>query len=173
MKIFSFVLLALCIQPAVCQAHYVHDGKYALPDSKFTPGAIDSRLIADTSGKHHVVNRVEANLCAKDFRTGPWRKVSESEKKNACKEYGITEGCPGPAYELDHLISLEIGGSDDVTNLWPQPLNQARIKDHGTEDPLPKLVCSGKITLKDAQECISKDWVSCMEKVKSLEGGKK
>lgn len=110
----------------------------------------------------------EANLCAKDFRTGPWRKVDESEKKKVCAEYGIAK-CPNlKTIEIDHLISLEIGGDDSIANLWPQPQPQARLKDHGTEDPLPKLVCSGKISLKEAQSCISGDWVKCMAQVKSL-----
>lgn len=111
----------------------------------------------------------EANLCAKDFRTGPYRKTSEATKKAACAEYGAAD-CPGPKWEVDHLISLEIGGEDALPNLWPQPITQARVKDHGTEDVLPKLVCSGKISLKDAQTCISGDWVKCAARVKKLEG---
>lgn len=164
----KLAVLFLLTTPLFAQAHYGHDGQYALPDPKVTPGAVDSRLIADTSGKPHMVGGVEANLCAKDFRTGPWRKVSESEKKKACTEYGITKGCPGPAYELDHLISLEIGGSDDLENLWPQPIKEARIKDHSTEDVLPKLVCSGKMSLKEAQSCISTDWVACGKKIAGM-----
>ena len=141
---------------------------YSLPNPHLTPGAVDSRLIADPSGRPHMVDRVEANLCANDFRTGPWRKVSQSEKVKACRAYGIMTGCPGKNFELDHLISLEIGGSDAITNLWPQPIAEARIKDHQTEDPLPKLVCAGKISLKDAQTCISTDWVKCSARVKLL-----
>jgi hypothetical protein len=33
---------------------------------------------------------------------------------------------------------------------------------------LPKLVCAGKISLADAQSCISKDWVACGVRVKAL-----
>lgn len=176
------VLLLVLAVPACAQAHYRYHGKYALPDSKITPGGVDARLVADVSGKSHLVGGVEANVCAKDFRTGPWRKVSELEKKKACAEYGITSGCPGPKWELDHLISLEIGGNDSLGNLWPQPIGEARIKDHQVEDKLPKMVCSGVMTLKEAQECVSKDWVDCAVKIagktkgnyilNSLEGGK-
>lgn len=153
---------------AAATAHYGHDGKYALPDPTLTPGAVNSDLIADTSGAHRLSNGVEVNLCAKDFRTGPFRKVSESEKKKACAEYGITEGCPGPNFELDHLVSLEIGGSDELSNLWPQPIKEARIKDHEVEDVLPKLICSGKISLSDAQDCIRKEWVKCSARIAGM-----
>lgn len=136
-----------------------YNGK--LPDARCTPGEVNPSLVADVSGKPHLENGVEANLCASDFRTGPWRKVSQSEKKKVCLAYGITSGCPGPGFEIDHLISLEIGGSDGILNLWPQPIQDAKVKDHQAEDPLPKMVCSGKITLKQAQECISKDWTKC------------
>ena len=149
--------------------HYGHDGAYLLPDPHCTPGQANPRLIADLSRNPHMVNGVEANICAKDFRTKPWRKVSESEKKTACEMYGITSGCPGPGYELDHLCSLEFGCSDSLSNLWPQPIKQARIKDHGTEDKLPKLICEGKISLKDAQTCIEGDWVTCAKRVQQLE----
>ncbi len=141
------------------KCHYRRDGSYALPDPACTPGLTNPTLTKEV-------------LCAKSFRTGPYRKVEESEKKAACREYGITSGCPGPGYELDHLISLEIGGGNGLSNLWPQLIGQARLKDHWTEDKLPKLVCSGKLTLKEAQTCIRGDWVACMARVKKLEGGK-
>lgn len=170
--IVSVLAIAISVASAAISgqdAHYRHHGQYALPDAQATPGAVDARLVADPSGKAHMAGGAEANLCAKDFRTGPFRKVDESLKKKACAEYGIASGCPGPRWEIDHLISLEIGGSDDLANLWPQPIAEARVKDHGTEDPLPKLVCAGKISLKDAQTCIRRDWVACEARVKELE----
>lgn len=170
-KTLTFVLAGLmCAGVARGQAAYRHDGKFELPDASATPGTVNRDLVADPSGKPHMVDGAEANLCAKDFRTGPFRKVDESRKRKACAEYGIATGCPGSAYEIDHLISLEIGGSDDLANLWPQPIAQARLKDHGTEDVLPKLVCSRKISLREAQMCISGDWVKCAARVKALEG---
>lgn len=164
---------ALIPAPVDAQAcRYKHDGKYLLPDPACTPGQANPDMVADIYGGKFLVNGAEANICAKDFRTGPWRKVSESEKKSACERYGITLGCPGPDYELDHLCSLEFGCSDSIENLWPQPIEQARIKDHQVEDKLPKLICGGRISLKDAQACVSGDWVQCAARVKALEGGK-
>jgi hypothetical protein len=168
MKLTLAVLLFAL--PLGAQCHYGHDGSYLLPDKACTPGVVDTTLVADLSKKPHMVGGVEHNLCATDFRTGPFRHTTESTKKKACAEYGVTK-CPNAAtIEIDHLVSLEIGGRDVLANLWPQPQPQAREKDHGTEDPLPKLICAGKISLKDAQACISGDWVACEKKVAALEG---
>lgn len=64
-------------------------------------------------------------------------------------------------YEEDHLISLQLGGNPtDARNLWPEPyigLN-ARKKDV-IETALKRLICSGKMTLVNAQTAIATDWV--------------
>jgi hypothetical protein len=67
----------------------------------------------------------------------------------------------GRRYELDHLIPRQLGGADDVDNLFPQcyagrPWN-AVLKDR-VENRLHKEVCAGTITLEDAQRDIAKDW---------------
>ena len=64
--------------------------------------------------------------------------------------------------EIDHLIPRELGGADDVRNLWPQPyggLCNAADKDR-LENRLHKMVCAGEISLKDAQRAIATDWVA-------------
>jgi hypothetical protein len=72
-------------------------------------------------------------------------------------------------YELDHLISLELGGATgahpgDDHNLWPQPYegkatiaNGAHLKDK-LENALHEDVCSGRRTLADAQHAMASDW---------------
>ena len=68
-------------------------------------------------------------------------------------------------YEVDHLISRELGGADDVKNLWPEPwfLNVAG-KEEGAhqkdqaENKTHRALCAGKISLKDAQQQIVQDW---------------
>lgn len=63
-------------------------------------------------------------------------------------------------YEVDHLIPRELGGADDVDNLWPQlwigSLN-AHMKDR-LENRLHILVCRGSLSLGDAQHAIALDW---------------
>lgn len=64
-------------------------------------------------------------------------------------------------YEEDHLISLEIGGHpDDPANLWPEAhggQNGSEEKDK-VENWLHKQVCSGSMTLEEAQGGIRTNW---------------
>jgi len=65
------------------------------------------------------------------------------------------------AYEVDHLISLELGGSNDITNLWPEAYAGAwgaRSKD-ALENRMHRLVCAGQLDLAQAQREIATDWV--------------
>jgi hypothetical protein len=69
-------------------------------------------------------------------------------------------------YELDHLISLETGGSNSQRNLWPEPLHvNVDGKDEGAhtkdrlENRLGELVRSGSLDLKTAQKAQAENWV--------------
>jgi hypothetical protein len=64
--------------------------------------------------------------------------------------------------EIDHLIPRELGGADDVRNLWPQPYGgpcNAIDKDR-LENRLHRMVCAGEMPLEDAQRAIATDWVA-------------
>ena len=55
-------------------------------------------------------------------------------------------------YQEDHLISLELGGSPtDPRNLWPEPYPRASQMDE-QENELNAQVCSGALTLAEAQQ---------------------
>jgi hypothetical protein len=55
-------------------------------------------------------------------------------------------------YQEDHLISLELGGHPtDPRNLWPEPVERATEVDTAVEDALNEKVCSGEMTLDEAQ----------------------
>lgn len=116
-----------------------------LPDLKVTLGVANPRLTAKV-------------LCAQTFTTRDERHVTASMKKQVCALYGVTP-CDGHV-EIDHLISLELGGANDIRNLWPQPFLPApgaRQKDF-TENWLHKQVCAGRMTLQDAQARIVANW---------------
>ena len=94
------------------------------------------------------------------------RNVPQSVKQQAYDDYGITHRQPGQ-YEIDHLISLELGGSNSIRNLWPQsyitkPWN-AHVKD-ALENRLHQEVCSGQTDLKQAQRDIAGDWIAAYKK---------
>jgi hypothetical protein len=90
------------------------------------------------------------------------RHVSGKVKAQVYAEYGIVSHRSGE-YEVDHLISLELGGSNDIKNLWPEsyqsePWN-AHVKDK-LEDRLHSLVCAGRMSLEEAQRAIARDWIA-------------
>ena len=118
-----------------------------LPDHTMTPGATLPVTARD--------------ICVSGY-TKKVRNVPEAVKKQVYAEYGIARRKPGE-YEVDHLISLELGGSNSIKNLWPesyvtQPWN-AHVKDK-LENYLHAEVCNGHIALADAQKEISGDWIA-------------
>jgi hypothetical protein len=144
----AFLALCLLSTTGLAQtAHYRQHGPATLNDLTATPGA--------TTGM------TAAQLCAKDFRTGTVRNVTEATKHAACAEYGLAKtDCVGTKVEIDHLVSLELGGSNDLKNLWPEPYLPkpgAREKDV-VEDTLHRQVCAGTISLATAQHEISTNW---------------
>ncbi len=91
------------------------------------------------------------------------RSVSSDEKAAVYQRYGIPNE-PGK-HEVDHFISLELGGSNMVTNLWPEsyvtPDAPNKIGAHEkdkVENALHAEVCAGRMTLQQAQDQIRTDW---------------
>ena len=70
-------------------------------------------------------------------------------------------------YELDFLITPELGGAPDPRNLWPQPyragLWNAYVKDE-LERELQDLVCRGTLDLATAQEELANDWIAAYKR---------
>lgn len=117
------------------------------PDARLTPG--------------DVLPVTARDICVVGY-SKKVRNVPESVKRKVYEEYGIRSHAPGE-YEVDHLISLELGGSNSIRNLWPEsyvsaPFN-AHIKDT-LENRLHRMVCAGQIDLRTAQQAIARDWVS-------------
>jgi hypothetical protein len=83
-------------------------------------------------------------------------------------EYGITHHSPGE-YEVDHLISLELGGSNDISNLWPEaasPTPGFHQKDQ-VENYLHDQVCNSQISLAQAQHEIATNWLQVYQSLPS------
>ncbi len=70
-------------------------------------------------------------------------------------------------YELDFLITPELGGAPDPRNLWPQPYRagvwNAYVKDE-LERELQDLVCRGSLDLATAQEELANDWIAAYKR---------
>jgi hypothetical protein len=96
------------------------------------------------------------------------RNVPTSEKNQVYAEYGIKTRTTGQ-YEVDHLVSLELGGSNDIANLWPEaasPKPGFHEKDK-VENYLHDQVCSGAIPLKQAQIEIATNWLAAYQRMQT------
>jgi hypothetical protein len=72
-----------------------------------------------------------------------------------------------PRYRIDHLIPASLGGTEAVTNLWPQiaaGLYGVAAKD-SIESALHDGVCAGTILLVAAQHAIATDWTTARDLV--------
>ncbi len=74
-----------------------------------------------------------------------------------------------PVVKWITLIALELGGSNRVTNLWPEPYEitwNAHVKDR-LENRLHELVCAGRLDLATAQRAIATDWIEAYKRQKA------
>jgi hypothetical protein len=113
-----------------------------LPDPACTPGAIFTSATA-------------SQVCTPGYSQSV-RNVPRSLKQSVYAEYGIESHTPG-SYEVDHLVSLELGGNNSIANLWPEISPGYHEKD-GIENRLHDAVCAGSVSLHAAQDEIARDW---------------
>jgi len=125
-----------------------------IPNLQITPGAVRAGLS-------------KTKICSIKWGKDE-RHVTAAMKRQVFAAYGYS-GYDDPrcvpagkrTCEIDHLISRELGGADEVSNLWPQaygtsPWN-AVLKDK-LENRLHKELCAGNITLKSARDMLVTDW---------------
>ena len=144
----SITALALVHVPSSCIS------VNGLPDSKCTPGVINSSITQANIGE---------NICNSNWSTKSERPPSSYTtqlKIKQIKEYGFADTATA-SYEEDHLVSLELGGNPtDPKNLWPEPYagDYGAKKKDSVENYLHKQVCNGSMTLQEAQKEISTNW---------------
>jgi hypothetical protein len=141
------VSLTLSSAAFAATGHFRYSHGEPLNDLRVTPGET-----------FHVT---VATICRSGYSTSV-RDVPESKKNQVYEEYGITHHSAGQ-YEIDHLISLELGGSNAIGNLWPEsndhPHGYLNSKDI-LENRLHALLCTGKVSLRSAQTLIASNWVT-------------
>ncbi|HZC75725.1 MAG TPA: hypothetical protein VE220_07100 [Gaiellaceae bacterium] len=130
------VLLA-CASGHRSRAHAV------LADPVRTPGVLNPDV-------------TQANIRSTICRSGwtatirPPTDFTNDLKRRQMRQYGETGSLSD--YQEDHLISLELGGNPtDARNLWPEPYPRAADVDR-IENELNSEVCSGRLTLAQAQQ---------------------
>jgi hypothetical protein len=98
-------------------------------------------------------------ICVSGY-TETVRDVPTSKKEQVFAEYGIDWSLHS-GYEVDHVISLELGGSNDIANLYPESYSiqyGARVKDK-LENYLHDQVCGGNLAIAIARQEIATDWL--------------
>jgi hypothetical protein len=122
-----------------------------VPNPNLTPGEATAASTSDLCGARRQTEN---------------RKVPEALREAVFSAYGM-KNAPREAYEVDFLITPELGGSASLRNLWPEPYGRgawnARVKD-ALEERLHALVCRGDVDLSTAQREIATNWVSAYKK---------
>jgi hypothetical protein len=105
--------------------------------------------------RHSALAMGAADVCT--TLTAGRRRVSARIRKQVYAAYGLGFPQPRRAFQLDHLIPLELGGSNDVANLWPEPTATAHKKDI-VQNELRRRVCTeGGMSLAEAQRIVATD----------------
>jgi hypothetical protein len=118
---------------------------YLYPNPSLTPGAV---LTTDAT-----------TICTPGYASSV-RNVSTVTKKQVYAEYGASYPQSTGAYEVDHFIPLEIGGSNDIKNLWLEPATPTpgfHQKDQFENFEHDQL-CNGAISAAEAQSRMVSDW---------------
>lgn len=126
----------------------------AVPDRRCSPGAYYARLTGSV-------------ICAAGFRTGSIRDVSQTEKFAVEREYGMAAAYYGRSIEIDHIVPLELGGSNAIANLFPEPGSGRagyRAKD-ALENRARALVCEGRLSLAAARRGLATNWETLYQRL--------
>jgi hypothetical protein len=115
------------------------------PDPRITPGAICTTSDPDFDGMAYPESIPH---CKRNF--------NNSKKAAVARAYGVPQSRWG-SYEFDHLIPLCAGGSNDVRNVWPEPLAHAHLKD-AVEDHVCAGMRAGAMTQRQAVTTIF-NWI--------------
>ncbi len=121
------------------------------PDPACTPGTVEDTVTQ---------NNIDSTICVTGYTTKirPPASATDKVKRDLYTAYGVPDSTSS---ELDHLVSLELGGSNDPRNLWIEPGSLPNPKDT-VENALHKAVCDHKVTLAAAQQAIATNWTTAL-----------
>ena len=146
---------------------------FPIPDPNCTPGAINPTLTAAVLRDPTFTTKcVRDNATSASQKAGTYTWYHIPHPKN---NTGATQTC-----ELDHLISLELGGADTLENIWPQcgpPGVQLRARYFKQKDIvenfLARQVKAGNMDLAEVQRGIAEDWTQYLDIAKKAQPAKK
>jgi hypothetical protein len=129
-------------------AHCTFGDHGQLPDPRCTPGAVDPAV---TQGN------LRSTICHPGYTKTVRPSASQTDKFKFEVAYPAYGEPHSEKTELDHLVSLELGGANDAANLWPEYPPTPNPKDK-VENALHAAVCDGRVTLKAVQNAIAANW---------------
>lgn len=88
---------------------------YPIPDSSCTPGAVNPSLTIAVLSRPTFKTKCVRDRADNSSPTDKEKAYGWYQLKHPANNTGGTQTC-----ELDHLVSLEIGGADTRENIWPQ-----------------------------------------------------
>jgi hypothetical protein len=130
--------------------HCSYRDRGQLPDPRCTPGSIDPIV-------------TQGNLYSTICRSGWTKTVRPPDAQTHAFKYGVAYPAYGLGWatsELDHLVPLELGGSNDASNLWPEIGKPSGNPKDKVESALNAAVCDGRVSLVAAQDAIARDWMT-------------
>ena len=134
------------------------DPQAFLPDPACTPGSLNASVNQDN---------LASTICHSGYTSTIRPPVSYTNKLKVQQiiEYGYDD-TNLKDYEEDHFISLELGGNpSDPNNLWPEPHASYNEKDK-VENYLHDQICSGMMTLSEAQKEITTNWYDVYKEIR-------
>jgi len=120
------------------------------PDRRCSPGAYYAGLTT-------------ALLCSPSLHTIGIQDVPESETHAVEAEYGLAPR-HGRSLEIDHIISVDLGGSNDIANLFPEKAPGDYVKDELVERVL-ELVFDVAANCLVAQVGVAGNWQALYKRV--------
>jgi len=134
------------------------------PDPVKTPGLAETLMVSDLTKKWTTGCPSGKKSCT---YSQAHRNVPAAEHKQVYDEYGVPEEKRNIANgEVDHFYPLCAGGSNDINNLWYQPIkNEWNGQNFGfkEKDRLETYICqeivAGRMDPKEAFKRIKADWV--------------
>ena len=136
------------LTPGQCHVRTASGGE-PLPDPACTPGAIDPAVTQANIARTICRPGYTATVRPPASDTGRW-------KIRTFVFYGLDTGARG---EYDHLVPLELGGTNATSNLWIEPGSIPNPKDT-IENRLRDEVCAGQVSLAAAQRAIATAWTT-------------
>ncbi|MGO4211648.1 anti-sigma factor [Terriglobus sp. 2YAB30_2] len=117
-----------------------------VPNPQLTPGAVRIMALGEVCGE-------------RDDDLDP--AVPAATQQAVFAEYHVPQQQRSKEFQVDYLISPQLGGTAEIRNLWPQPYStmwNAQAKDM-LERRLHGMVCNGTMTLEQAQHDLAGDWI--------------